>query len=485
MQVPRIEELALLPEEQAVQSWFDGRNWRVLRPVLAIAAAVAAILAPTLASGGDAAKAIVVGVDAALLAAFFLLRRRGWLRGNARGVTLAAVLLQFACFAGVASPDARIALALAFFPLFLLFLRLRAAEATLLAAVFAATGAATVLWDAEWPGALAMLAQVIGLTLPPAAALLLSLHLTKRERRAFLARWRELGARERERARMRDELADARKIQLAMLPEAPPALSWIELSGLSLPASEVGGDFFDYLELPGERLAVVVGDVAGHGVAAALVLAAVKSGLHLLAEELDRPVTVLERLDRMVREAVRWRLFVTLLVAVFERREGQVRVASAGHPPALLVAADGTVTALGEPALPLGTRLPARFVERTAPWRPGDLVVLYSDGLSELADAAGDAFGGERIERVLRRARSAGGAAASARAVREGLLDALFHFKGDAPQRDDVTVVVARRAAERPSDLLVTPGLAPPLQSDLSTEGRRTQAEPTPGGPTR
>lgn len=491
MQVPRIEELALLPEEQAVQTWFDGRNWRVLRPALTVAAVVAAILVPALAGGGEAGKAVVVGLDAALLVALFLLRRRGWLRANPRGVALAAVLLQHACFAGVAPPEGRIALSLAIFPLLLLFLRLRPAEATLLAAVFAATGGGTVLWDAEWPGALAMLAQAIGLALPPTVALLVSLHLSRRERRSFLARWRDLGARERDRTRMRDELADARKIQLAMLPEAPPSVPWIELSGLSLPASEVGGDFFDYLELPGERIAVVVGDVAGHGVAAALVLAAVKSGLHLLAEELDRPATVLERLDRMVREAVRWRLFVTLLVAVFERREGRVRVVSAGHPPALLAAADGSVTSLGAPALPLGTRLPARFVEQSAPWRPGDLVVLYSDGLTELADAAGTGFGGERLERALARARGAagrGGSSAgglSARSVREGLLDTVFHFKGDAPQRDDVTVVVARRTADPAHDDVAPPPLAPALQPEPSREGRRTQPEPTPGGASR
>jgi sigma-B regulation protein RsbU (phosphoserine phosphatase) len=250
---------------------------------------------------------------------------------------------------------------------------------------------------------------------------------------------------------MRDELADARKIQLSMLPDAPPAVPWIDLSALSLPASEVGGDFFDYLELPGERMAVVVGDVAGHGVAAALVLAAVKSGLHLLAEDLSEPVAVLERLDRMVRMAIRWRLFVTLLVAVFEPGRDRVRVVSAGHPPALLLSADGAIRSLGLPALPLGTRLPARFREESAAWRTDDLLVLYSDGVTELADGTGEGFGSERLERALRRSRQTVGRAGrgSARAVRESLFDALFHFKGDAAQRDDVTMVVVRRPAPK------------------------------------
>ena len=117
---------------------------------------------------------------------------------------------------------------------------------------------------------------------------------------------------------MREELADARRIQLSMLPEAPPRLGWLDLSGSSLPASEVGGDFYDYLPLDDGRCVVVIGDVAGHGVTSGLVLATLKAGLHLLRSDLTSPVVVFDRLDRMVCDTVRWRVIVTLLVAVFD-----------------------------------------------------------------------------------------------------------------------------------------------------------------------
>jgi sigma-B regulation protein RsbU (phosphoserine phosphatase) len=243
---------------------------------------------------------------------------------------------------------------------------------------------------------------------------------------------------------MRDELADARRIQVAMLPDGPPASDWLDVASASLPASEVGGDFFDHLELGGGRQALVVGDVAGHGVAAGLMLAAVKSGLHLLRDELDEPVRVLERLDRMVRDAVRWRMFVTLLVAIVERDAGRVRVVSAGHPPALL-AAGGRVHSVGHGALPLGTRLSARYREDHAALGEGDVLLLYTDGLTEVGDLTGEGFGSGRLERAL--TRLAADPEASARAVREGLLDAVSRFKGDALQRDDMTLVVVRRTA--------------------------------------
>jgi serine phosphatase RsbU (regulator of sigma subunit) len=444
VQIPRLDDLTQLPEERAVERWFDGRNWRTLRRVLVAAAAASVVAGVGLLSRDAAGAAAACGANLLLLAAMWLLRHQRWFAASFRSITLGLVLVEFAVFASLTPHEGRIALSLVVFPLLLVFLRLRPAEALLLAGTFGATGTITVLWDEPWRGALALLGPLVGLALPPVVALLVALHLTRRERRSFLERWRQHVTRERERVRMRDELADARRLQLAMLPDRAPAHEWLDLAATSLPASEVGGDFFDYLDLGEGRVAVVVGDVAGHGVAAGLVLAAVKSGLHLLRDDLTDPVAVFQRLDRMVRDAVRWRLFVTLLVAIVGRDDRRVRVVSAGHPPALLVGGDGA-RFLGHPALPLGTRLAARYRVDDADLGPGDLLVLYSDGLTEHGDAAGEGFGSARLQRGV--LRLASGHQATARSVRDGVLDALSRFKGDSPQRDDVTLVVVRRTA--------------------------------------
>ena len=224
---------------------------------------------------------------------------------------------------------------------------------------------------------------------------------TRSRRRRFLEAWRMLSLRERERSRLRGEIDDARKIQLSILPRSAPELPWLDLASVSLPAKEVGGDYFDFFKLEGDCLAIVVGDVAGHGVASGLMLYGVRSCLYMLREELCAPLPVLARLDRMVREAGPKRMLVTLQVAIVDAAERRLTVASAGHPPALhCAAATGEVTELGSSSLPLGTRLGAEPREQVVGLAPGDLLLFYSDGLPEVLDRHGEHYGVERVARV-------------------------------------------------------------------------------------
>lgn len=443
MNVPRVEELAFLPEEEAVQRHFDGRNYLVWRlVVLAGLAPLSVVLLGLSLSEGQTARAIALGVHLALLTGLWLLRRQTLFHRHFRAVLVTFLLVELVFLVAVGAPELDVAVCFVLVPLLLLFLRLRSTEYLLLAAACAAVGITPLVWQARGEPLAGMVAQGIGLALPTAVVLVAALLLARRERRQFLERWREVATRERDRRRMRDELADARRIQLAMLPETAPRLDWLQLSGSSLPATEVGGDFYDYLELGDGRVAVVVGDVAGHGVSSGLVLAAVKGGLHLLRDELcSDPAAVFPRLDRMVREAVRWRVIVTLLVAVLDPVARRVKVVAAGHPPLLLVPAAGAPRTVGLGALPLGTRLDSGFRQDEAPLAPGDVVLFYTDGASELAGHDGHPFGDERLLAAVAKAR---GGRASARQIREAVLDALSRHKRDAPQDDDITLVVAR-----------------------------------------
>jgi sigma-B regulation protein RsbU (phosphoserine phosphatase) len=242
---------------------------------------------------------------------------------------------------------------------------------------------------------------------------------------------------ERERTRVREELALARDVQLSMLPEAVPALPWLDVAAACLPAAEVGGDYYDFFPgRDGESLAVAVGDVAGHGLASGLVLAAVRSGLTLLMDTPEPPQTALPRLDRLVRQGRR-RMLVTLALLRLDRREGRVTVTTAGHPPVLVRRAGGAVEELGTPAPPLGTRLAHAPRPLTAPFAPGDCFVLFTDGLTEAPDAEGRQYGQERlVARLL--AHPVEGTAAELCA---DVLADLYRHRGEAPQEDDLTLV--------------------------------------------
>jgi len=264
--------------------------------------------------------------------------------------------------------------------------------------------------------------------------------LTHRRVRRYRLRWRSEAERQRDRLRMKRELQYAREIQLSMLPREAPQLEWLELAALSLPATEVGGDYYDYFRLDDRRLVVVVGDVTGHGVASGLVLSGVRSCLNLLQEELLRPAEVLERVNRMVKRTASPRMLMTLAVAVLDAEEDSVTVATAGHPPVLIVRRDGTVVEVGRGALPLGAMDEVHYAASRARVEPGDALLMLSDGVVEAVGVDGEQFGWRRLRDTLRAAPRD----ASARQLRDQVLRELWSFKGDAEQLDDVTMVAAR-----------------------------------------
>jgi serine phosphatase RsbU (regulator of sigma subunit) len=229
-----------------------------------------------------------------------------------------------------------------------------------------------------------------------------------------------------------------------MLPRAAPELPWVELASTTMPATEVGGDYFGYFPLDDQRLAIAIADVAGHGMASGLVLSGLRGGLHLLRDDMARPVEVLGRLDRMLRETSPGRMFVTLQIALLDAGRGELAVANAGHPPLLLLpAGGGEAVTIGAPGPPLGTRLAPGYVEVRHRLGAGDTVVLYTDGVAELRGPAGTALGEDGLLAEAAR----GARAPTAREVRDVLVGALARFKGDVEPADDLTMVIARITA--------------------------------------
>ncbi|HSP16519.1 MAG TPA: SpoIIE family protein phosphatase [Thermoanaerobaculia bacterium] len=240
----------------------------------------------------------------------------------------------------------------------------------------------------------------------------------------------------REQVRMRDELRYARELQLSMLPDAPPDLPWADIAAISIPATEVGGDYFEYIDVDGS-LAVICGDVAGHGLSSGITLSVLRGAIILLRQSLTNPAAVLERLHDVVAESSRRRTIVTMTAALFDPKSQRATIASAGHPP-VLVRRQGTVESIELFGPPLGARRTERIPQREVAFERGDVFVLHSDGIYETTNEAGEQFGLDRFAKTL--ATSDG----SAIEIRDEVLRSVEQFRGNATADDDVTLVVVK-----------------------------------------
>ena len=233
------------------------------------------------------------------------------------------------------------------------------------------------------------------------------------------------------------ELEEARRLQLAMLPQNLPELPGFELAVHMATANEVGGDYYDFLRGADGRWTVALGDATGHGLHAGMVVGVAKSLLQTADSEGDLGA-LLGRIDAGLATLHERRASMGLLLV---RLNGDVlRVASAGMPPMLIRrSGSGDVEEILLPGVPLGTLAGASWHQRDVPIGPGDSILLMSDGLAEVSAADDTSFGYERVQRAFADA----GALAPAAAV-SSLLEAADAFRGDEPLRDDLTLVVLR-----------------------------------------
>ena len=242
------------------------------------------------------------------------------------------------------------------------------------------------------------------------------------------------------RERYEQELKVAQLIQQRFLPHDLPEPPGWRIHPHYLAAREVGGDFYDVLDLPDGKLGLVIGDVTDKGVPAALVMASTRSVLRAAAQRLVDPAAVLARVnDELVRD-IPAKMFVTCLYGVLDPATGSFRFANAGHDLPFLY--DGELTELWATGMPLGMLPGTTYDEVTVDLAPGSRLLLYSDGLAEAHAPDGEMFGFPRVGEVLRDLND------SDTPIQE-VLDALHAFTGDAwQQEDDVTLLLVQRAPE-------------------------------------
>lgn len=259
----------------------------------------------------------------------------------------------------------------------------------------------------------------------------------------FVYRWEDVPPHVRriaERERQRLELETARRIQSSILPDLPPRLAGVEIAHAYLPASEVGGDFYDVLALEDGRLAVALGDVAGHGVSSGLVMSGAKAALAVQITFDPDVRSVFTTLNRLVYRSARRRLIATLCYALLDPVKRELQFASAGHLYPYVVRPDGRVRELASIAYPLGVRPELEVTVARESLASGDTLVLLSDGVVEARpEGSADLFGFERLEASL--GRHAGQSVAK---LRDGVLEDVERFTGSALREDDQTLLVLR-----------------------------------------
>lgn len=237
------------------------------------------------------------------------------------------------------------------------------------------------------------------------------------------------------------ELRIAGEIQRALQPGQPHVARAFAAAGAAIACRTIGGDFFDYFDLPGGRLGFVLGDVAGKGPPAAL-LAAMVQGIFTSNVADGQPARTIERVNRVLSQRIVEGRFATAFYAVLSP-DGKLLSCNAGNNPPFLLSRDGSVRKLEVGGLPLGPFTDATYGEEETPLRAGDTLVLYSDGVSDAAGTNDEAFGDERLLECL-----GGACGMEPQQLIEHVLAKVRTFSADLPQFDDITLLVVRYAGE-------------------------------------
>ncbi len=243
-----------------------------------------------------------------------------------------------------------------------------------------------------------------------------------------------------ERERMERELELATEIQQRLQPSAPPQIEGYELQGISFACYEIGGDYYDFIPKPDDRMLIALGDVSGKGTAAALLMSSLHAAIHaqtVAKSTLSETVTAVNQYLAYNTPANR---FITFFMAELDPETGELTYINAGHNPPIVARKDGQVEELESGGFPLGIMPTADFELGETKLSPGEGIVVFSDGVSEAENAEGEEFGMERLVKVVKSnlQRSASG-------IRDKIESSLSSFTKTAPANDDITLVIVKR----------------------------------------
>jgi len=232
----------------------------------------------------------------------------------------------------------------------------------------------------------------------------------------------------------------AQAIQSRLLPAEPPVLAGYDIAGTCLPTYEIGGDYYDFIQLPQEQWGLVVADVSGEGIPAAMIMAIFRALLRTHARAGGETAVIAQTMNRLLPDFTGGIDFVTAVFGVLVPDSGQFTYTNCGHNPPLLLRADGRVDTLRQGGPLLSILLGAVYRAAQVTLQVGDLLVLYTDGVVEVMSKEGEEFGLARLQAVLHAAHSL-----PAQAIIERIIQATQLFSGAANYRDDFTCMAVKR----------------------------------------
>jgi sigma-B regulation protein RsbU (phosphoserine phosphatase) len=242
-----------------------------------------------------------------------------------------------------------------------------------------------------------------------------------------------------EQRRLEKELAIAREIQLSFLPRGAPEVPGFELAGAARTHAEVGGDYYGFIPVSDYRIGIAIADASGKGIPAALLMAGFR--MSLLAEiRNDFAIrAVMRKVNTLLHESIERDKFVTAFYGVLDHKNRVLIFSNAGHNPPILVRADGSIELLLEGGVALGVLPDAIYEERPIALQPGDVLLLYTDGVSEAESPSGEQFGQGRLEQLLARLRER-----PAAEILDAVVDEVVAWAGERGQSDDLTLMVVK-----------------------------------------
>ncbi|MFQ6092338.1 MAG: PP2C family protein-serine/threonine phosphatase [bacterium] len=243
----------------------------------------------------------------------------------------------------------------------------------------------------------------------------------------------------REKREMEKELALAQEIQLTLLPKRPPTIPGYDIAGMYVPSTQVGGDYYDYIPCGDGRLGIAIGDVTGHGTPAALLMSTLQAGLRAQVETTRSVSELMSRLNSMLCRSTTPETFATLFFGLLDTDQGHLRFSNAGHNYPVWVNARGEIRHFEKGGLLLGMMENIQYQEDEVKLSPGDVVVFYTDGVTEADDASGDMFGEQRLEQIVK-----GDAWSSAEDLLRKIFREVEQFSGRTTYEDDITLVVLK-----------------------------------------
>jgi sigma-B regulation protein RsbU (phosphoserine phosphatase) len=236
------------------------------------------------------------------------------------------------------------------------------------------------------------------------------------------------------------QLETAREIQSRLLPQGAPRLSGYDIAGTCIPTFEIGGDYFDFIPLSRNRLGLAIADVAGHGIPSALVMTAFRALLRTKARSKLGPASITNAVNRILPEFTGENQFVTAMYAILEAHSGKITYINCGHPPPLLLRGSGEIGKLDPQNIALGVFPDIQLKDEQNLMNAGDVLVLYTDGVTELMNQEGESFGIQRLQQTIQENWQL-----SASALVEKIIEATRVFSKNGGFLDDITLVIVRR----------------------------------------